>query len=101
VNKTELEDFLVLRDLDEPIPEAAFGAAAEGAMEVLKDLTEEDVGIEWMRSIVRTQKEGKITGTFCHYQAENEAAIYEHADRAGLPVTRIDLYGQTLESEPR
>lgn len=101
MNETELEDFLILRNMDEPIPQETFEAAAEGAMEVLRDLTNEGVGIDWVKSIVRTQGEGKITGTFCHYRAENEAALYEHAHRAGLPVTRIDLHGQTLESEPR
>lgn len=87
--------------MDEPIPEEMFEATAEGAMEVLQDLADEGVGIEWVKSIVRTQADGTITGTFCHYQAENEGAIYEHADRAGLPVSRIDLHGKTLKSESR
>lgn len=101
MQETTLEDFLILRNLDEPIPEETFEAAAGGAMEVLQDLGDEGVGIEWVKSIVRTQADGAITGTFCHYRAENEGAIHEHAARAGLPVTRIELHGKTLESESR
>ncbi|WP_312911353.1 DUF4242 domain-containing protein [Natronosalvus caseinilyticus] len=101
MTETELEDFLILRNLDEPIPEDTFEAAAGKAMEVLEYLTDEGVGIRWMKSDVRTREDGAVTGTFCHYQAENEEALYEHADRAGLPVTRIDLRGATLESGSR
>ncbi len=101
MTETTMGEYLILRNMDEPVPEAAFEAAADGAMEVLRDLVDEGVGIEWVRSIVRTRGDGRIAGTFCHYRAENEAALYEHADRAGLPVTRIDLYGTTLESGAR
>jgi hypothetical protein len=101
MSETELEDFLVLRNLDEPIPEHAFEAAAEHAVGVVQQLADEGVGIQWMRSDVRTRADGAVTGTFCHYRAENSEAIYEHADRAGLPVTRIDLHGKTLENGAR
>ena len=33
------------------------------------------------------------------YRAESEDAVREHADRAGLPATRIDRRGQPLEGE--
>ncbi|MFC6719079.1 DUF4242 domain-containing protein [Natrialbaceae archaeon GCM10025810] len=95
----ELEDFLILRNLDEPLPEETFRAVAEGAGEVLQDLNDEGVGIRWAKSYIRTKPDGTVVGTFCHYQAENEEALREHADRAGLPVTQIDLHGKTLEAE--
>jgi hypothetical protein len=94
----ELEDFLILRNFEEPIPEATFRASAEEAMDVLQNLTEEGVGIRWRKSHVRTQADGAVVGTMCQYQTEDEATVREHADRAGLPVTRIDRYGKTLEN---
>ena len=94
-----LEEYLILRNLDEPIAEDAFDAAAEHSVEVTRQLADEGVGINWRKSDVRTQANGAVTGTMCHFQAENEAVIHEHADRAGLPVTRIDRYGQTLQNE--
>lgn len=101
MTETELEDYLILRNLEEPLPRHEFEPAAEQAVGVVQQLADEGVGIRWLKSDVRTGTDGSVTGTFCHYQAEDEAALYEHADRAGLPVTRIDLHGETLENGAR
>jgi hypothetical protein len=95
----DLEDYLILRDLDEPITEDELDAAAETSGEALKTLREEGVGIEWVDSEVLTDDDGRVTGTFCHYRAENEDAVRDHADRAGLPATRIDRQGTPLSGE--
>lgn len=99
MSEQELEDFLILRELDEPISEQELEGAGEQSGEVLEELREEGVGIRWVESEVLTNEEDQITGTFCHYRAENEDAVREHADRAGLPATRIDRRGQPLEGE--
>lgn len=99
MNETALEDFLILRDLDEPVPEHAFEAAAEGAGEVLQAINDGDVGIQWVKPHVRTRADGAVTGTFCHFQAVYEEPLREHASRAGLPATRIDRHGKTLEND--
>lgn len=99
MSESTLEDYLILRDLDEPTAEDTFENVAKGAMAVLRDLQGEGIGIRWVKSHVRTQSDGAVVGTFCHYQAEDEAAIREHAERAGLPVTRIDRHGTTLENQ--
>ena len=95
----ELEDFLILRELGEPISTEELEDAGEQSGEALKDLREEGVGIRWVESEVLTNDAGQVTGTFCHYQAESEDAVREHADRAGLPATRIDRRGQPLDGE--
>jgi hypothetical protein len=95
----DLEDFLILRSLEEAISEQELAAASDESGRVLKELREEDVGIRWVDSEVLTDEDGAVTGTFCHYQAEDEAAIREHADRAGLPATRIDRRGEPLDGE--
>jgi hypothetical protein len=99
MSEQELEDFLILRELDEPISEQELEKAGKQSGKVLKELREEGVGIQWVKSEVLTNEEDQITGTFCHYQAEDEDAVREHADRAGLPATRIDRRGQPLEGE--
>lgn len=95
----ELEDFLILRELGEPISTEELEDASEQSGEALKELREEGVGIRWVESEVLTNDAGQVTGTFCHYQAESEDAVREHADRAGLPATRIDRRGQPLDGE--
>lgn len=99
MSEQELEDFLILRSLDDPITEEELEAASEQSGEALQELREEDVGIRWVESEVLMNEDEKITGTFCHYRAESEEAVREHADRAGLPATRIDRRGQPLEGE--
>lgn len=95
----DLNDYLILRELDDPITREDLDAAAEASGEALEALREEDVGIRWVDSEVLTDEEGRVTGTFCHYQAESEDAVEEHADRAGLPATRIDRRGEPLSGE--
>ncbi|ELZ01330.1 hypothetical protein C482_07546 [Natrialba chahannaoensis JCM 10990] len=99
MSEPELEDFLILRDLDEPLSGETFEAAAEGSVDAVQDLKDEGVGIRWVKSDVRTQQDGAVVGTVCHFQAEDEDTLYKHADRAGLPVTRIDRHGKTLANE--
>ena len=99
MSEQELEDFLILRELDEPISEQELEGAGEQSGEVLEELRAEGVGIRWVESEVLTNEEDQITGTFCHYRAESEDAVREHADRAGLPATRIDRRGDPLEGE--
>ncbi|WP_226011102.1 DUF4242 domain-containing protein [Halomicrobium salinisoli] len=95
----DTEDFMILRALDEPITEEELQAAGEESGEALKALREDGVDIEWVESEVLTDEDGQVTGTFCHYRAEDEDAIREHADRAGLPATRIDRRGEPLDGE--
>lgn len=40
--------------------------------------------VRWIRSYVVTEADGRL-GTFCIYEAVNEAAIRDHADRVGMP----------------
>lgn len=95
----DLDDFLILRELDEPIDREGLDAAAEQSGETLSELRDEGVGIEWVDSEVLRGENGGITGTFCHYRAESEDAVEEHADRAGLPATKISRRGDPLEGE--
>lgn len=94
-----LTDFLILRELDEPIDEEALEDGGEKSGEVLEQLRAEGVGIQWVESEVLKDESGQVTGTYCHYQAESEDAVREHADRAGLPATRIDRRGEPLDGE--
>ncbi|MDF9745172.1 DUF4242 domain-containing protein [Natrinema salsiterrestre] len=99
MSNRELTDFLILRSLDEPITEDELEAAGEQSGRALEELRDEGTEIRWVESEVMTNEDGRVTGTFCHYQAEGEDAIREHADRAGLPATRIDRRGEPLEGE--
>jgi hypothetical protein len=95
----DLTDFLILRELDEPIARDDLAAAAERSGETLEELRAEGVGIRWVDSDVLTNDDGRVVGTFCHYRAEDEASVYEHADRADLPATKVTRRGDPLTGE--
>jgi hypothetical protein len=99
MSEDNLEDFLVLRDLDEPITREQLNDAADQSGNVLRALRDEGVGIEWVDSEVLSTENGEVIGTFCHYRAEDETAIREHAERAGLPATRVERRGDPLAGE--
>lgn len=95
----ELREYLILRELDDPISQEQLDGAAATSGETLEELRGEGVGIEWVESEVLTNDDGEVTGTFCQYRAESEEAIQEHAARAGLSATRISRRGNPLEGE--
>jgi hypothetical protein len=93
------DDYLILRELDEPITQADLDAAVDASGSALSELRDEGVDIEWVDSEVMTDDDGGIVGTFCHYRAESEDAVQEHADRAGLPATKVTKRGDPLDGE--
>ena len=99
MSNSDTHDFLILRELDEPISRTDLDAAAEQSGEALAELRAEGVDIRWIESEVLATDDGEILGTFCHYEAESEAAVYEHADRAGLPATRVTRRAEPLAGE--
>ncbi|PSQ32584.1 DUF4242 domain-containing protein [Halobacteriales archaeon SW_10_68_16] len=96
---SDVNDYLILRELDEAITQEQLDEAVEASGNTLQELREEGVDIEWVDSEVMTDDDGGIVGTFCHYRAESEDAVQEHADRAGLPATKVTQRGSPLEGE--
>lgn len=96
MTESDLEEFLILRELDEPITEEELQAVDERSTAVRQELTDEGITVLSVESEVLTDEEGNVTGTHCHYQAESEDAVREHADRAELPISRLDRPGRPL-----
>ena len=51
--------------------------------------------VRWIRSYVVREADGRL-GTVCIYQAVDEAAIREHARRAGMSADEIHLVEDTV-----
>ncbi|MFH5801662.1 DUF4242 domain-containing protein [Haladaptatus sp. CMAA 1911] len=92
-------EFLILRELNDPISKSDLHEAAEASGEALEELREEGSNIRWESSEVLRNENDGIVGTFCRYEAESEDVIEEHAERAGLPATKITRRGEPLEGE--
>jgi hypothetical protein len=55
--------------------------------------------IRWIRSYVLTEPDGRL-GTVCIYQASSEAAIRDHAARAGLAADEVIAVADTVVVRP-
>jgi len=71
-----------------------------GAIEGLEELgrksnavLDEMEGVVWIRSFI-SEAEGKI---YCEYEAPNPEAVYEHARRTGIPVTKISEIAMEID----
>jgi hypothetical protein len=62
--------------------------ASQGSVKALSDL---GTGIQWMRSHVTKDR------IYCEYLAENEALVIAHAERAGLPATKISEVARVID----
>jgi hypothetical protein len=87
-----MQTYVILRrgawDSEEELDEAV-GLAQQVADEDMDDR------VRWIRSYVLDEEDGTL-GTVCIYQAEDEEAIMEHANRAQLPADEIIPVADTV-----
>jgi len=95
----DLNAFLALRELPNPITRAKLNAAVEASGHILEEVRDEGGSSRRVDSGVLTNEGGKIVDTSCHYSAEDEGMVDEHADLAGLPVTTVTSQGSPLPGE--
>lgn len=57
------------------------------------DVVDSMNGVIWIRSYI-SEAEGKV---YCEYEAPNPEAVYEHARRVGIPVTKISEIAMEIE----
>lgn len=65
------------------VSEAELEEASRRSIQVISEME----GVVWIRSYV-SQAKGKI---YCEYEAPSEAAVLEHARRAGVPADVISI----------
>ena len=69
----------------------------EATATLSRQVADEDMDnrVKWIRSYVLEEEDGTL-GTVCIYQAEDEEAIIEHAQRAELPADEIIPVANTV-----
>jgi sporulation protein YlmC with PRC-barrel domain len=67
-------------------------AAAESTRVANEEM---DGRVQWIRSYVIEEEDGTL-GTVCIYQAEDEDAVIEHAQRAELPADEVLRVADTV-----
>lgn len=101
MSEQELRDFLILREIDPPVTHAERERASERSSAALDTVRDDGKGIEWVQSQIMTNDDDAVTGTLCHFRAETEETLREHADCAGLPVSRIFHRGEPVDGPDR
>lgn len=96
----DLIDFGIWREMNEDLTdEEAKQKALEASQGAIAELSEEGVAVEWVRTDVLNNPDGDGDCAYCHYRAPSEAAIEEHSDRAGLPVTELTRLDEQLDRD--
>lgn len=80
--------YFIERRFPGPVTEEELRAAALRAKMCVGQMQQEGIHIQWIRTMVT---EDTLPTAFCHYGAQDEAALQEHARRALLPITKISL----------
>lgn len=91
-----MQQYVILRRNGWKTPDE-LQVAAERSREVGD--TEMADKVRWIRSYVLDEGAGSV-GTVCVYEATDEAAIREHAERAGLPVDEVIAVADTVLVRP-
>ncbi len=95
----DLIDFGIWREMDADITnEEAKREALEASLGAIEELDAEGIDVEWVSTDVLEDPDGTECA-YCHYRAPSEAAIKEHSERAGLPVTKLTRMDDQLASE--
>jgi hypothetical protein len=94
MNERELVDYLIFREIDPPVTHAERERASERSIAALDTVRDDGDAIEWVQSEIMTNEEDMVTGTLCHFRAETEETLREHADCAGLPVSQVYRRGE-------
>lgn len=82
-----MSKYILVRTMGE-VSEKEMEAAAKRSIEVLEQMPD----VRWIRSYYSSE-EGKL---YCEYEAPSIELLFEHAQRAGLPLDRAQLV-QELE----
>ena len=82
--------YVIERDL------AGAGSLSEEQLQGVREtsnavLSDTGPGIQWVQSLVTADR------IYCHYLAENEDMVREHAERGGFPCTKVSEVKSVLD----
>ena len=99
MSNQDLIDFGIWREMDEELDDEAKQAALEASQGAIKELREEGVEVEWVKTDVLADTDDDGDCAYCHYRAPSEDIIEEHSERAGLPVTELTRMDAQLDRD--
>jgi len=83
-----MTNYDVLREFETGITNEQLEQAVESSGEVIEELRTKGVPMSYLGSQTFLNEDGSIGATVCRYDADSEATLREHSERAGLAVER-------------
>jgi len=91
-----MTNYSVLREFDSGLSRDTLEAAGDRSIETIEEMRGEGTAISYLGSDVFVDEDGLAWGTICEYDADSEATLSEHSERAELPVSGVWMRGNPL-----
>ena len=88
-----MTNYDVLREFEAGITNEQLEQAVESSGEAIEELRTGGVPMSYLGSQTFLNEDGSIGATMCRYDADSEATLREHSERAGLAVSDIFVVG--------
>lgn len=92
-SESTMTNYDVLREFEAGITSEQLEQAVESSGEAIEELRSEGVQMSYLGSQTFLNGDGMIGATMCRYDADSEATLRKHSDRAGLAVSGIFVVG--------
>jgi len=84
-----MTNYDVLREFEAGITNEQLEQAVDSSGEAIEELRSEGVPMSYLGSQTFLNEDGSIGATMCRYDADSEATLRKHSDRAGLAVSGV------------
>ncbi|SFR56500.1 Protein of unknown function [Halogeometricum rufum] len=88
-----MTNYDVLREFEAGITSEQLEQAVDSSGDAIEQLRTEGVPISYLGSQTFLNGDGLIGATMCRYDADSEATLRTHSERAGLAVSEIFVVG--------
>jgi hypothetical protein len=85
-----------MREFDSGLSRDVLEAASGRSIDTIEEMRGEGAAISYLGSEVFVDEGGLAWGTICDYDADSEATLREHSERAELPVSSVWMRGSPL-----
>jgi hypothetical protein len=88
-----MTNYDVLREFETGITNEQLEQAVESSAEAIEELRTQGVPMSYLGSQTFLNEDGSIGATMCRYDADSEATLRKHSERAGLAVSDVFAVG--------
>lgn len=92
-SETSMTNYDVLREFESGIDNDQLEQAVERSGKAIEALRSEGIAMSYLGSQTFLNEDGSIGATMCRYDADSEATLRDHTERAGLVMSDVFVVG--------